>query len=100
MAQNEISLSNVKMIRTTMVIVGLIVAYSSILVSSDILSLVIFLIGSGFVLWGCYLWVKIKGRHWAWMLFGLLAPIGLLALFLLKSKMPPPSASTRMNSNR
>jgi hypothetical protein len=74
-----------------MVIAGLIVSYSSIVVPSVLLSLAMFIIGLGLVLWGCYLWAKIKGRNWVWMFFGLLAPIGLVVLLVLPSKNIPPA---------
>jgi hypothetical protein len=91
LAQNELSLSQVKLIRTVMIIAGLVISYTSIVVPSDLLSLAMFLIGLGLVLWGCYLWAKVKGRNWAWMLFGLLAPIGLVVLLILPAKNPPPA---------
>jgi len=38
------------------------------------------------VLIGCYRWTKEKDRHWAFMFWGLLAPIGLLGIALLRNK--------------
>lgn len=38
------------------------------------------------LLYGGYLWAKVKGRHWAWMLTMLFWPVGVLTLFLLKDK--------------
>lgn len=35
---------------------------------------------------GCYVWTKLKGRHWAFMFWGLLAPIGLLGTSLLRDR--------------
>lgn len=35
---------------------------------------------------GCYIWTKLKNRSWAFMLWGLLSPIGLLGISLLKDK--------------
>ena len=35
---------------------------------------------------GCYIWTKLKNRHWAFMFWGLLAPIGLLGISLLEDK--------------
>jgi apolipoprotein N-acyltransferase len=43
-------------------------------------------IGLGLSLYGCYLWAKLKNRHWAWMFFGILTPIGLLPLALMKDR--------------
>jgi hypothetical protein len=94
---SETSLSSVKTIRTVMVIAGLVIAYSSLLVTSDSVSLAMFIVGLGLVLWGCYLWAKLKGRSWAWMLLGFLAPAGLMGLLILPAKsqtvspLPPPS---------
>ena len=47
---------------------------------------VIFAIGLCLVLLGCWSWTYTKNRHWAFMLWGLLAPIGLLGIGLLKDK--------------
>jgi len=38
------------------------------------------------VLWGCYWWATGKGRNWAFMFWGLLAPIGFLGISLLRNK--------------
>ncbi len=38
------------------------------------------------VLIGCYRWTKEKNRHWVFTLWGLLAPIGLLGIALLRDK--------------
>lgn len=46
----------------------------------------------GMSVYGCYLWTKIKNRHPAFMLWGLLTPIGLLGVSLLKDKSPAPGA--------
>lgn len=53
---------------------------------SDGLSWVALIIGTVIVLAGCYFWLKWKNRHWAFMFWGILAPIGLLGISLLKSK--------------
>lgn len=89
------------MIRTVMVTVGLAVAYSSLLLPSDFWALAMFVTGLGLVLWGCYLWAKLKGRSAAWMLLGFLAPAGLMGLLILPVKAPsdkaprPPSPPPR-----
>jgi len=49
----------------------------------------LFVITMALVLWGCAMWVQDKGRHWAFTLWGLLAPIGLLGISLLKDKTKP-----------
>ena len=83
MIPHETSLPRVKLIRTLMVIVGLAVAYSSLLVPSDFWALTMFIAGLGLVLWGSYLWAKLKGRSGAWMLLGFFAPAGLIGLLIL-----------------
>ena len=44
----------------------------------------LFLIGLAIVLVVCFYWVSKKNRHWAWGLFGILAPIGLIPIIILK----------------
>ena len=43
-------------------------------------------LGIALTLWGCFLWTQIKNRHWGFTLWGLLSPIGLLGISLLKEK--------------
>lgn len=86
MVPEETSLPRVKIIRTIMVTTGLAVSYSSLLVPSDFLSLAMFVAGLGLVLWGSYLWAKLKGRSGAWMLLGFFAPAGLVGLLILPVK--------------
>ena len=38
---------------------------------------------------GCYIWTRLKNRAWVFMLWGLLAPIGLLGISLLRDKSKP-----------
>jgi hypothetical protein len=47
-------------------------------------------IAFGAILYGCYMWTRIKNRHWLFMLWGLLSPIGLLGISLLKDKSVSP----------
>lgn len=35
---------------------------------------------------GCYIWTRLKNRHWGFTLWGLLTPIGLLGIAFLKDK--------------
>lgn len=42
--------------------------------------------GLGMSVYGCYLWTKLKSRHSAFALWGILSPIGLLGVSLLKDK--------------
>ena len=51
-----------------------------------IIGLVVLLFAFGLLLWGCYLWARLKNRHWAFMLWGLLSPIGLLGISLIRDK--------------
>lgn len=37
-------------------------------------------------LYGCYLWAKLKGRHWANMFWGCLWFIGLVVLYMMEDK--------------
>jgi len=38
---------------------------------------------------GCYIWTKLKKRHWAFLFWGVLSPIGLLGISLLRDKSNP-----------
>ena len=71
--------------RTFLIVIGLAVSFFNRLLPMPyfIISLVA---GMAFTLWGCYLWVKLKDRHIAFMFWGLLSPIGLLGISLLKDK--------------
>lgn len=80
-----------KTMRNLFVWIGLIVGFIlnnlSRVVYLDTTSYIIgmvFVLGS--LLYGCYLWTRIKNRHWLFMLWGLLSPIGLLGISLLKDK--------------
>lgn len=35
---------------------------------------------------GCYIWTRLKNRHWAFTFWGILTPIGLLGISLLKDR--------------
>lgn len=80
--------------RTVFLVVGILLAllFGGL---QDIIGLwnyLIFLaIDTFFLLYGGYLWAKLKGRHWAWSLTMLVWPLGLLVLWLLADK----SASDR-----
>jgi len=50
------------------------------------LHLILSVLGLGLSLYGCYLWAKLKNRHWAWMFLGIITPIGLLPLALMKDR--------------
>jgi hypothetical protein len=81
------------MIRTVMVIVGMAVAYPYLLFSTAFWARDMFFSGMGLVVWGCYLWAKLKGRSAAWMLLGFFAPAGLVGLLILPVKAPSDSTS-------
>jgi hypothetical protein len=74
------------LVRTASIVVGLIVAYLSYFYASLSYGGLILFVGIGLTLWGCYLWTSLKNRHWLFMLWGLLSPIGLLGIALLKDK--------------
>lgn len=46
----------------------------------------LYIIAFAFTLTGCYIWIKLKKRHWGFMFWGILTPIGLLGISLLKDK--------------
>jgi len=48
------------------------------------------LLGIALSIFGCYWWAKGKGRSPAFMLWGVLAPIGFLGVALLKNKNKQP----------
>ena len=46
----------------------------------------LWVIGIALVLWGCWNWVKYKGRSGWWTLWGIISPIGFIPLALMKDK--------------
>ena len=80
--------------RTAFVVLGTLIGYGSWWVSQPWLYYGLLLLGLGLTVYGCYLWAKLKGRRWTWMFFGLLSPIGLIALAVLKPRQQVPSAAT------
>lgn len=80
--------------RTVLIVLGTLIGYAALLVSQPWLSFGLLLSGLGVTMYGCYLWVKLKGRLWTWMFFGLFSPIGLIALAVLKSKKQVPLETT------
>jgi len=75
-------------LRTAFILVGLVVAYLSYYYMSVSVNkgVLIQFLGMGLILWGCYLWTSLKNRHWLFILWGLLSPIGLIGIALLKDK--------------
>ncbi|MFC1966468.1 hypothetical protein ACFLWI_05940 [Chloroflexota bacterium] len=69
-------------LRTILIVAGL-VTLAAARANPHIL---LWLIATGLVLWGCYIWTMLKNRHWAFMLWGLLPPIGLLGIAVLYDK--------------
>lgn len=52
----------------------------------DVIGVTLNVIGGVVWLYGYYLWVNLKGRHWAWMFWGFLWPFGLIAIVLLEDR--------------
>jgi len=46
----------------------------------------IFALAVALTMTGCYIWTRLKNRHWGFMFWGLLTPIGLLGISFLKNK--------------
>ena len=63
--------------------------------SRDVLPYYYFLyvLAVAFGLTGCYIWTRLKNRHWAFLLWGLLSPVGLLGIACLKDKSVPAQSS-------
>lgn len=74
------------LIRTASILVGLAVTYLSYYYTKVHHRNLVSLLGMGLTLWGCYLWTSLKNRHWLFMMWGLLSPIGLLGIVFLKDK--------------
>jgi len=79
--------------RNGLIIIGLVMGFIvnriTLFVDNFIVLIILWIlltVSIGLVLWGCYIWTKIKNRHFAFMFWGLLSPIGLLGISLLKDK--------------
>lgn len=72
--------------RTVFIVVGMLGAYIANYMVSDVSIIVCAVIAIACLLSGAYIWTRMKNRHWAFMLWSLLAPIGLLGISLLKDK--------------
>lgn len=59
----------------------------------------LYVLALAFSLTGCYIWTRLKNRHWAFTLWGLLTPIGLLGIALLKDKSVPAPESSPVESS-
>ena len=73
-------------LRTVLVVIGLVGAYVANYLGSGTAVIACVVIAIAFLLSGAYIWTRLKNRHWAFMLWSLLAPIGLLGISLLKDK--------------
>ena len=73
--------------RTGFVWTGIILCLIARALSSvPVVSIFVWIVGVSFLLTGCYVWTRLKNRCWAFMFWGLLAPIGLLGLCCLRDK--------------
>jgi hypothetical protein len=86
MEEKELSVSSVSRLRTILLLVGTSIGYLSLLPEQLALAYSMLVMSLCMSVYGCYLWTKLKGRHWIWMVFGLLAPAGFLALAILPNK--------------
>jgi hypothetical protein len=89
--EKELSISSVSRLRTILLIAGTIIGYLSFLPSQPAVAYSMLTVALCLSVYGCYLWAKLKGHHWMWMIFGLLAPAGFFMLAILpdRSKKPP-----------
>jgi hypothetical protein len=67
---------------------GVIFGYAArgVFASSEVVGIILAAISLVMIVWGSYLWVKMKNRSKWFILFGVLAPIGYIGLMLLKDK--------------
>ena len=86
MEEKELNLPTVGKIRTALVVSGTVVGYLSLLQDQPALTYSMLVVAMCLSVYGCYLWARLKGRCWIWMVFGLLAPAGFLMLALLRNK--------------
>lgn len=72
--------------RTTAIWIGIFLSLIARFIPNFSISLIITIVAIAITLYGCYLWTQIKNRHWAFMFWGILTPIGLLGISLLEDK--------------
>lgn len=72
--------------RTVLVLAGWVLGYFGGQFAPYPGNMLLLIVGVAFSVLGCYRWAKIKSRHWAFMFWGILSPIGLLGVSLLKDK--------------
>lgn len=46
----------------------------------------LYLLAFVLTLTGCYIWTRLKDRHWVFLLWGILTPVGLFGISLLKDR--------------
>jgi hypothetical protein len=80
--------------RTTLISVGWLVAYGGLMIFDYPITFLTTGIGIVLTISGCYLWTQLKNRHWIFCLWGILTPIGLLGISLLKDKSETPDNKT------
>jgi len=90
MDEKQLSIASVSRLRTILLLVGTAIGYLSLLPESLVLAYSMLVVSICMSVYGCYLWAKLKGRHWIWMIFGLLAPAGFIVLAILKNKLQEP----------
>jgi hypothetical protein len=75
-------------LRTTLIVAGILVGYGALIF--DILGFwnPVAIVGTLSILTGCYFWTKLKNRSPFFILWGFLAPVGLLGISLLSDKTP------------
>ncbi len=86
MNEKELSLASITRLRTILLIIGTSIGYLSLLPSQLAVAYSMLVIALCISVYGCYLWAILKGRHWIWMIFGLLAPAGFVILAILQNK--------------
>lgn len=74
-----------KKLRTPCVVTGIILQILAIPIDFTFWTPFFWWTGIGFMLYGCYLWTRLKNRHWALLFLGLW-PLGFLILYALEDK--------------
>lgn len=84
---------NVRTRRTVFVIVGFILYFIGAVMTrlavtdeAYLAGFFLWLIGAVLWFWGCYLWVKLKNRHWAFTFLGFLSLLGILIISSLDDR--------------
>ena len=69
--------------RTILITIGTAMSYVGVFFEEDMF---FYAVALGLTFWGCYLWTRLKNRHWAFMFWGLLTPAGLIGIWKLKDR--------------